>query len=219
MRRAFFVALATCAAACGLGALACSSSSSSSPVVETAPEAGVAETGLVEAGAPDALPFPLAQVCKPVDDADQCRKCAKERCCDTRDAIFATDAGNDLVSCNGVAGCGETCTDACFKRYPDQVRPYLDHLACLVHHCQPDCAAPVDPCAACMEEKCTLENLACNLSPACVLATSCGAACPRGDETCLKACGARYPETAQLTADRVICGTNRCPDECTRGGP
>jgi hypothetical protein len=218
MRPATFVTLtAGLALAFGAAGIACSSSGSSPP-----PDGAVVEAGPVampDAGAPDVQPYPFNQVCKPVDDADVCRKCAIERCCETRDAIFATDAGGELVSCNAVSGCGEACQSACFGRFPAQVKPYLDHLGCMAHRCINECAGPVSACSACLDTNCTLDGLACNVSAECFLLTSCSAACATGDQTCLKACAARHPDAVQLQANLDVCGKNRCPTECATGVP
>jgi len=218
MRSVAFVAVTACFAfALGAAGLACGSSSSS-----PTPDAAVDEAGPVpmpDAGAPDADPYPFNQVCKSVEEADLCRKCAVERCCDTREAIFATDAGGELVSCNAVAGCGEACSAACFGRFPPQVKPYLDHFTCMAHRCLNECASPVSACSACIDANCALDGLACNMSADCYLLSSCSAACPRGEQTCLEGCAARYPAAAQLQTNLVVCGRNRCPSECASGVP
>jgi hypothetical protein len=218
MRSAVAVAFASSLACAAAGLILACSSSSAGSVVDDPSETSVTESGAVslgDAGADD-TPFPFNQVCQAVESSDVCGKCGKERCCTTRDAIFATDAGGELVDCIAVdSGCNEACMTDCFARYPQQVRPYLDHFACMSHECLTECASPVNTCSRCLDEQCTLDNLACNLSSSCFLSTACGAACPTADEACLSACAARYPDAARLQTNLVVCGTNRCKSECS----
>lgn len=219
MRRAVAAAF-TSSIVCSIAALfmACSSSSAG-PAVDEPGETGAAETGAVatpEADTPDApLPYPLDQVCKEVVDDDACRKCGKERCCNTRDALFATDGGADLVACLAPKTCGEACSAACIARFPQQVRTVVfDHLGCFNHGCMAcDPEEPPTTCAVCLAAKCTLDDVACDLSPDCYLLSACTKPC-EGSKACVTACGDKYPSAVPLRNSLVLCANNRCANEC-----
>ena len=218
MRRAAAATLSSSLACCLAAVFMACSSSSARSVVDDPAETGAAETGAVatpEAGAPDApLPYPLDQVCKQVEDDDACRKCGKERCCNTRDALFATDGGADLVACLAPQSCGEACSADCLARYPQQVRVVFDHLGCFNHSCMAcDPELPPAPCSVCLAEKCALDDLACDLSPDCYLLSACTKPCD-GNKACVTACADKYPAAVPTRNNLVVCSNNRCANEC-----
>ena len=211
MRFSFFAAAATTLAAL---VIACATT-------ERTPAPAVDDPGELDAGEPDATeastrPYPMNQVCPPSDlTGDECGKCARERCCDSRQAILGDDAGDGLVGCTQAPDCnaGEDCLVDCFARFPTKVQAYLDHFTCLRGHCVEPCAPDRNACARCTDEQCMDETLACNLSRDCFVLQSCGAACD-GSQSCLEACFDKYPEGSPLANALAVCGLNRCASEC-----
>lgn len=211
MRFSFFAAATTALAAI---VIACATT-------ETTPPPAVDDAGELDAGEPDATdanvqPYPMNQVCPPSDLAnDECGKCARERCCDSREAILGDDAGVGLVDCTQAPECNgaEECLVDCFDRFPTKVRAYLDHFTCLRGHCVEPCAPDRDKCARCTDEKCKDETLACNLSRDCFILQTCGGTCD-GSQSCMEACFEKYPEGLALTNAMTICALNRCDAEC-----
>lgn len=168
------------------------------------------------AEATDALPYPLNQTCAPSDlQYDECGKCAREKCCNTRDAILGNDAGAGLVACTQETGCdaSEECMTACFAKFPDQVDAYLAHLTCLGHACGDTCGGNRNTCGQCIEKNCLLPSVACDMSKDCFLLTACGSAC-NDSESCLQTCLDRYAAASKLQTDLTVCGGNRCTTEC-----
>jgi len=217
-----FVALLAVLVASGLAwGVACGSSGPDATPGDAGADATVGRPDGGTDAAADAAPprpYPLTQTCPPSDHPDECPRCNRDRCCESREAILATDAGNELVDCMIEAGtCASTepCYTGCFAQQPGQVDLYLAQFACLAHNC-PSCAT-ADPCAACMRERCEPEGTACDLSRECFLLQSCGAACPSGSQPCIEACLTKYEPARALQSALVVCAMNRCSDVCGGG--
>lgn len=199
--------------ACILAVAACASSrTGNGPAEEDAGLADAADAAdAAEAAAP--LPYPLDQVCAPATDPslDTCSRCARESCCDTRARII-TDAGNALIDCLQVIPCESACQAACFDKAPSETRPFLEHFSCLSHRCE-SCGIKRDACAACMEERCLRETIACDLSRDCFVISSCITAC-KGADACITECSKRYPGAGPLNGAVLVCASNLCAREC-----
>lgn len=171
------------------------------------------EAASLDAGDGATAPFPLGQTCAPVSvPTDACAECSQSNCCDTLAALKAFPDANDLATCVGAKTCDTACEDACFAKYPAPTQALLDHAACKTYRCTGTCTSAPDTCTRCTNAKCLPESLACDRSKECFLYTGCAAACV--DQTCVDACGTKYPDGRTLGTAFTKCSQTLCQAEC-----
>jgi hypothetical protein len=196
---------------------------SADPMDATPPPAPSMEAS-VDAG----KPFPLNQVCAPVnlrgdggtdagDDGLACDECSQGNCCDSRKALLAFPDAQDLASCLAPASCGAACSARCFAKYPGPGQALMNHGACKTYQCNDICNAPRAPkesaCFACYTQNCFAESLACDLDRDCYVQTACAAPCK--DTKCWDACLANFPAGGEVYTRFLTCTQTRCQTECT----
>lgn len=195
-----------------LSVLACSSE----PKVVAPTDAGSVDAQVVDASDGATLPFPLNQTCEPVTLPEgtvdkACSECSQSKCCDSRKALVAFADADALATCIGAATTDDE-EAACFTKYPAPAQALLDHGACKSYRCTGICTDPPKACAACTNEKCLVESLACDRSKDCFLFTGCSGACK--NQACIDACGTKYPAGRDVATPFATCSLTRCASEC-----
>ena len=164
------------------------------------------------------------QMCMPSDNTNPCFKCVFENCCDTLEQCLFTN-----LECDAIIPCLTDCTDngatlldchtMCFAQHPMGVEDYLIDEACWQSRCgdPADCGVPgTSACSACVDEKCDLEQIACNVNADCFLTLICASEC-LNDPNCddYRFCWDGLPQEAlDLYQARQACATNQCFLEC-----
>ncbi|NOU26858.1 MAG: hypothetical protein HOO96_03035 [Polyangiaceae bacterium] len=195
-----------------LSVVACSSE----PKVVVPTDAGGVDARVVDASDGATLPFPLNQTCQAVTLPDgtedkACAECSQSKCCDSLKAVTAFADAATLAKCIHDATTDDE-EAACFTKYPAPTQALLDHGACKSYRCTGICTDPPTACAACTNEKCLVESLACDRSKDCYLFSSCSGACK--NQACIDACGTKYPAGRDIATPFTTCSLTRCASEC-----
>jgi hypothetical protein len=203
-------------------AAACSSTPAVPGNADAALDVANADVADLDAGFDGGRPYPLNQVCSPVNllgdagDAGNldlaCDECSQSNCCDTLKLAKAAPDIGLFVQCSGAASCDAVCVEKCIIKYPVAAKAALTQRACRSHLCIGTCTDPQTTCQRCVEEKCLNESLAYDLDVAAYVLDVCASKCQNA--ACRDACVQQFPAGRNPYVRYTTCSLTRCAAEC-----
>ena len=183
-----------------------------------------------DAGGQDAGNPIVHQMCTPMQDSTPCYVCEDDHCCQTYANCHANPDCKGMQRClvdchSGVADDagspaggppdGGSCDLTCGAAHPQGLVDWAPRSTCLSVFCVVPCEnppmPPLDPCLACVYQKCADPFANLNGTAQGYMFAACIVACPSGANPCTAGCMSQYPAEMGPENALIACQQTNCP--------